>query len=459
MKNLLILLLFCNPVFSQTANKVQGDISTKDTANLSILSIYAKKFPNVSVVFRAEKNKGLPVYGLRIDDMRVLENGQPCEVISIAELSKKKAINIGLVLDHSGSMLYDEKQLIKLGIDPWFLTSDENGLPIFPDAYVPPIDAAKEAIQSFVSTFNFNKDKISVIGFSSTVDKVLKLTNNEKKINKMINSMEADELTAFYDALYEGIKQLTTKNGLNVLVALTDGNDNMSSKNFENVISYAKKSSIPIYIIGLGDVNSDSLTRLAESTDGQYYYANSANSLNTIYKKISIRLQAFYDLEYISPNISSDNGEKNLEISFVKEGVHLITEEEKFEVDANVLRYLKDLEIQQEQQYYIYGGIATLILVAGGLFFYFTRKKKDQALVIARMYPNPNVGKLNLVIENNTLPEGKLLIKDMNGQTVMESPINSSSEIELSDLRNGFYMVQVEFDGRLSEAKKLLLRR
>lgn len=458
MKNLLLFLLICNISFSQNREKVQGDISTKDTAQLSILSVYSRKFPTVSVVFRAEKNNGLPVYGLGIGDMNVFENGQACEVISITELSKKKAINIGLVLDHSGSMAYDEKQLMNFDFDPLF-DYDENGFPLFPKGYIQPIDAAKTAINSFVSTFDFKKDKISVIGFSSTVDKVLKLTNNEQKIKQMVNSMEADELTAFYDALYEGIKQLKNKNGLNVLVALTDGNDNMSNKNFQKVITFAKKATIPIYIIGLGDVNTDSLKTLAEATDGQFYYANSANSLTQIYKKISVKLQAFYDLEYISPNMSSDSGEKNLGINFTKAGIHLISDEEKFTLDADVLNYLEQQEIEQEKQYYIYGGIGIVVLTAGGIFYFFSRRKKDSPFTISRMYPNPNTGILNLIIENSISNEGKIIIKDMNGQTVLERDISNTAEVDVSDLRNGFYMVQAEFDGSLSEAKKLLVRK
>ena len=157
MKKLLFFLLFSAPLFAQ--DKVQGDISTKDTAKLSILGVYQEQFPNVSIVFRAEKNNGDPVFGLGIKDMNVSENGDACEVISICELSKKKPINIGVVLDHSGSMLYDELQLIQLGTHPSFLEADDEGRPIFPEGYKPPIAMAKEALNSFVSTFNFEKDK------------------------------------------------------------------------------------------------------------------------------------------------------------------------------------------------------------------------------------------------------------------------------------------------------------
>lgn len=458
-KLLLIFLLSSISAFCQHSEKVQGEISTNDTARLSILSIYPNKFPNVSVVFRAEKNNGTPVFGLGLNDMKVLENGLPCKVISLSELSKKKAINIGLVLDHSGSMLYDEKQMIELGIDPWYLMPDENGFPIFPDAYHAPIDVAKTALNSFVSTFNFDKDKISVIGFSSQVDKVMKLTNNEKNIKSMINSMEADSMTAFYDALIVGIKQLKSSDGLNVLVALTDGNDNMSKKNYKDVISLAKKMAIPIYIIGLGDVNEDSLRKLAEATDGQFFYANSASSLTEIYKKISVKLQAFYDMVYVSPNLSADAGNRKLEITFLKDGIHLISEDERFKLSKEIISYLKEKEAEKEQEYMVYGGIGILVLVTGGLTFYFTKRKKNTELKISKLYPNPSIGMVTIEMENNILQDGKLSINDEKGQQVKEIPFINGTEIDLTELPNGLYFLKAEFDGNFSESKKLLIQK
>ena len=86
MKKLLFFLLCTPSLYAQ--DKVQGDISTKDTAKLTILGIYQAQFPNISVVFRAEKTNGNPVFALGIDDMNVAENGKECEVISISELSQ-----------------------------------------------------------------------------------------------------------------------------------------------------------------------------------------------------------------------------------------------------------------------------------------------------------------------------------------------------------------------------------
>ncbi len=454
MKKLLFFLLLPTSLYAQ--EKVQGNISTKDTAKLSILGIYQDQFPNLSVVFRAEKINGDPVFGLGIEDINVSENQVDCEVISICELSKKKPINIGVVLDHSGSMLYDEKQLIQLGTPPWFLIPDNDGKPIFPEGYKPPIDMAKEALNSFVSTFNFEKDKISVIGFSSEVDKVMKPTKNEKKINKIINSMEADSMTAFYDALIVGLEQLRDADGLNVIVALTDGNDNMSENDYHDVVKLSKETEIPIYLVGLGDVNTDSLQLLSNATDGQFFYANSASALSEIYDKISTKLQAFYDMVYRSPNLESDTDERTLEITFVKEGIHLITDEERFDIEDNVVAYIEEKEAEKEKKYLIYGGIGLVILIAGGLLFYFARGKKKPKLKITKVYPNPTSSKITIEFENNESEEGTLTIIDEQGNQVKEESIGPISELDLKDLPNGLYMLSANFDGINSEIVKLV---
>ena len=99
MKNFLHLVLFLPFIGLSQSKKVQADISTNDSAKLSILGVYQDDFPNISVVFKAERKNGNPVFGLKKSDMSVLEDKEDCQVISIQELSAKKPINIGIVLE------------------------------------------------------------------------------------------------------------------------------------------------------------------------------------------------------------------------------------------------------------------------------------------------------------------------------------------------------------------------
>jgi Ca-activated chloride channel family protein len=477
MKNFLHLVLFLPFIGLSQSKKIQAGISTKDSSKLSILGVYQDDFPNISVVFRAEKKNGNPVFGLSKKDLTVLENEEECQVISIRELSKQKPINIGIVLDHSGSMDYDEVQLQRLGYDMFDLLRDAQGLIEFPKGYVKPITFAKSALLEFVESFNFKKDNISVVGFSSTVDRTLGLTNNVGKIKRNIRTMKTDGTTAFYDAIIAGLNQLNGAEGMNVIVALTDGNDNASYASLVQTINEAKQMDIPVYVVGLGDVNRAMLSQIATETGGQFFYANSAKSLHAIYEKISEKLQSFYDLVYLSPNLSMGSWDRSLEISFIKEGQRVVSEIEHFTIDSTAIAYIKQKNLEaklreeaarteaekaeeaQENAILNSGiGIAAL-LVAGGIIFYFSRKKSKPKLSISNVYPNPTANNVSIEIQNNRAIEGKLHVFDMQGNHVLLQDIGSKAEINLSALANGTYLLRASFDDCQSESIRVVVQK
>jgi Ca-activated chloride channel family protein len=477
MKKFLHIVLFLPLIGLGQSKKIQAGISTKDSSKLSILGVYQDDFPNISVVFRAEKKNGNPVFGLSKKDLTVLENEEECQVISIRELSKQKPINIGIVLDHSGSMDYDEVQLQRLGYDVFDLLRDAQGLIEFPKGYVKPITLAKSALLEFVESFNFKKDNISVVGFSSTVDRTLGLTNNVGKIKRNIRTMKTDGTTAFYDAIIAGLNQLNGAEGMNVIVALTDGNDNASYASLVQTINEAKQMDIPVYVVGLGDVNRAMLNQIATETGGQFFYANSAKSLHAIYEKISEKLQSFYDLVYLSPNLSMGSWDRSLEISFVKEGQHVVSEIEHFTIDSTATAYIKQKNLEaklreeavrteaekaeeaQENAILNNGiGIAAL-LVAGGIIFYFSRNKSKPKLSITNVYPNPTANNVSIEIQNNRALEGKLYVFDMQGNHVLLQDIGSKAEINLSALANGTYLLRASFDDCQSESIRVVVQK
>lgn len=477
MKKFLHIVLFLPLIGLGQSKKIQAGISTKDSAKLSILGVYQDDFPNISVVFRAEKKNGNPVFGLSKKDLTVLENEEECQVISIQELSKQKPINIGIVLDHSGSMDYDEGQLQRLGYDIFDLPIDAQGLIEFPKGYVKPITLAKSALLEFVESFNFKKDNISVVGFSSKVDRTIGLTNNVGKIKRNIRTMKTDGSTAFYDAIIAGLKQLNGADGMNVIVALTDGNDNSSYASLVQTINEAKQMDIPVYIVGLGDVNRAMLSQIATETGGQFFYANSAKSLNAIYEKISEKLQSFYDLVYLSPNLSMGSWDRSLEISFVKEGQNTVSEIENFTIDSMAIAYIKQKNLEakqreeaarteaekaeeaQENAILNSGiGIAALLIV-GGIIFYFSPKKSKPQLSITKVYPNPTANNVSIEIQNNRAMEGKLYVFDMQGNQVLLQDIGSKAEINLSALSNGTYLLRASFDDCQSESIRVVVQK
>ncbi|AEW01033.1 von Willebrand factor type A [Niastella koreensis GR20-10] len=304
--------------------------------------------------------------------MMVKENIQNCKVISLAPISRFKPINIGIVIDHSGSMQEDNAQMVdKAGNS--LVYYDDNFQLVFPKGYVAPIENAKSAVKKFVSSFNVKKDFISIIGFSETVDQVLPATQDVSKINTMVDSIHATGTTAFYDALIRGIEEVKKADGVKVLVALTDGLDNRSAFKWSQVVELANKAEIPIYIVGLGNVNRDTLSLIAKSTRGQYYYTSSASSLNVVYQEISKQVQAFYELVYNSPNLSAADSTRQIELSFNVDSIYLVTNAATKNFPAEVVTVMAKKE--KQKQYPLYGGIALIVLVASGTLLYRYQKR------------------------------------------------------------------------------------
>lgn len=456
MKNLITLFLaifFSLSVIGQT-EKVKGNLSTIDTADLTILNIYPDSFPNVSVVFKAETRNSEPVWNLTKEKMTVKENSQNCDVISLEQISKNKPINLGIVIDHSGSMMEDISQLYdKDGIALY--TLDANFNTVFPKGYTPPIDNAKTAVKSFVTSFDSKKDFISIIGFSNTVDKKLSLTQNIGEINSIVDSMQADFSTALYDAMITSIDEIKNSNGVKVLVVLTDGQDNSSKSKWNDVVDKAIKEDIPIYIIGLGNVNKDTLQLIAKSTKGQFYFTQSSSSLNTVYAAISKQVQAFYNLVYSSPNFTSVDSTRQIELSFDIDSVFLVTNPATLNLSTDVLDFIEKKEKQKE--YLLYAGIGTAILIAAGaILFYYRRKKKDQP-TIKKLFPNPSNGNINLDFVSGS---GQLQIINLSGQVAKTIEINSNeSQFDISDLQDGNYIAIIQANGQQSNPIKFILQR
>ena len=451
----LLPILFSLSVFAQS-EKVRGTISTSDTADLTILNIYPDSFPNVSVLFKAVTRKGEPLWNLTKEKMSVKENNQTCQIISLEEISKNKPINLGIVIDHSGSMADDLTQLYDKNNNPLF-NIDANNQIVFPKGYASPIDNAKSAVKNFVTSFNVQKDFISVIGFSSIVDAKLPLTQNISQINSVVDSMNANFSTALYDAMITSIDEIKEAGGVKVLVVLTDGQDNSSKVKWNDLVDKANKEEIPVYIIGLGNANIDTLTLIANATKGQFYYTKSSSSLDTIYAKISKQIQTFYNLVYSSTNFASADSSRQIELSFNIDSISLVTNPATLNLPKEVIEFMEKKE--KEKQYLIYGGIASAVLISTGtiLFFFLWRRRNKNKPIIKNLFPNPTDGNINLDFESK---EGQLQIINLSGIVAKTIEISGSeTQFNLTDLPAGNYVAVILADGQQSNAFKFIIRR
>jgi Ca-activated chloride channel family protein len=455
-KNFLFLSTILLNLFVTNAqnNEIKGKLSTLDTAELSILNIYPESFPEVSVVFKAQKINGEPLWSLSTSDMIVHENSDECEVLSLEQISKNKSINLGIVIDHSGSMIKDFSQLFDFVTNKPRFSFDKNGKFILPEDYVAPIDNAKAAVKDFVNSFNFSKDLISIIGFSNRVDRVLPLTQDTSAIKAIIDSMNANGNTALYNAIDTGMNMLIESDGIKVIIALTDGWDNASISTPQSIINKATKNNIPIYLIGLGEVNKDTLGYISNSTKGQFYHVKSSNSLKDIYSLISKQVQAFYSLTYLSENISSLDTARRLELKFDIDSLYLSSNPDNFDIPKEVLVVLEDKE--KQRTYILWGGIFLALLIGGGTIL-LKRRPSLSIPSISKIYPNPSKGRINI---ETKAKKGNVHITDMTGKTLKSIEFNEGTiSIDISDLPDGNYITSIESNGARSSGQQISLHK
>lgn len=110
--------------------------------------------------------------------------------------------------------------------------------------------------------------------------------------------------TKLYDALIQSIDHTALRSNISrAVVGISDGNDASSVATLDQVIAEANAKGVPIFMIGIGQVNSVNLQRLAEETGGQYFpYDPATSDLNVIYQTISNVLSEQYLIQYTSPS-------------------------------------------------------------------------------------------------------------------------------------------------------------
>ena len=210
------------------------------------------------------------------------------------ELGKKRApMNISIVLDHSGSMSGDK---IKFAI---------------------------EACKFIVNNLS-EEDYLSVIKYDDKVEVVCKsaLVSKKNEIYNLISQISPDGGTNLSGGLLEGYVQAKStydRNRINRVLLITDGLANAgitdSTKLNQIVRNKNLEDGITLSTFGVGSgFNERLLTAMAESGNGNYYFIDKADRINSIFAKelnglVSVianntKVSVNYPSFYLSPSTS-----------------------------------------------------------------------------------------------------------------------------------------------------------
>jgi Ca-activated chloride channel family protein len=259
-----------------------GDI-TKQGGGFVVHADVEEVSLNVTVL----DGKGQIVQDLKKDDFKVLEDGIQQNLLSFQHADIP--VSIGLVIDNSGSMYKKRPSVNKSALD-LILASNP-------------------------------KDEAFVVNFADDAYIDQDLTSDANKLKDGLAHIESRGGTALYDAVVASADKLAAdaRRPKQVIVIITDGEDNASTLNLEQAIRRVQQLSGPvIYSIGLlfGDEMSRgevrharrALEMLSGETGGIAFFPKSLDQVDEIAAEVARDIRSQYTLAYHSTKPTSDPG-------------------------------------------------------------------------------------------------------------------------------------------------------
>ncbi len=223
-------------------------------------------------------DSGVPVGGLGLNDFAVRSELSQYEISSVTPLLQTEAAKVSIVL------CIDNSQSMSEHLGVLKATLEELLASFGPSVKVGPVFFNT----NFAGVTTPGREKLANIG-------AYELTRNHDEVRKRfashLSSTKLAEKTFLYDEIYTGIKlaeQVTDPRETRYLIVLSDGLDNASQKNKDEIRALAAKNSgVVFYTIDFMTQTNAFLVELAETSGGRHSRARKAEELSAIFAKIS----------------------------------------------------------------------------------------------------------------------------------------------------------------------------
>ena len=243
---------------------------------------------------------GRSVETLGKDAFHVYEDGVPQTIASFRH--EDLPVSLGILIDSSGSMLYKRAAVDQASLDLVKLSNPED--------------------EAFLVDFSYE----------AFIDQ--DFTNDINKLQQGLGYIKSSGGTAIYDALVASADYLSknAKHPKQVLLVVTDGEDNASSATLEAAIRRIQEFDGPvIYSIGLlfGDDDANKgevrtarrvLETLSEETGGQAYFPKSVKEVDAIAKEVANDIRTQYTIAYHSTKSPALGGYRQVHVEAREKG-------------------------------------------------------------------------------------------------------------------------------------------
>lgn len=265
--------------FRQTVNSYHAD----DSHTVNVMQVVAP----VVVTDR----RGNYISGLKQEDFIILEDGTPQE-ISYFNSSGQSSFHLVLLIDISSSMkdkIADVKDIAKI----------------------------------FLRQLMRSEDKAQIVFFNHDVFEDGDFTSSVDDLDKSLSVAFPFGATALYDAIAYSVKLMKSIIGQNIIIILSDGEDNSSAIDPYTLMKQVERSNSVIYSIGrqMEGYNQyqDLLKKISTSSGGMPFFFSEIEDIKTLYQKIRSDIQAKYILQFSPKNSKPLNIYRKITVKLSKE--------------------------------------------------------------------------------------------------------------------------------------------
>jgi Ca-activated chloride channel homolog len=231
----------------------------------------------------ADKN-GRPVRNLQPGDFTILVKDEPQKLARFC--AEEQPSSVGILLDTSGSMFGRDRR-------------DKKDL----------ISSVKETILHFIEQ-GLPGNEYFLVAFAQHPELIADWTNSKNVIGESLGLLNLPKgPTALHDALYFSLEKVRERsNRKQVLILITDGDDNSSKHGFEEVAKLSKASDVLVYSLCLtpqiemlgpnGAYAQRFLKDLSSAVGGDAFFPANAKQFAQVLDVVAFELRHQYSLGF-----------------------------------------------------------------------------------------------------------------------------------------------------------------
>lgn len=185
------------------------------------------------------------------------------------------------------------------------------------------VDVQKNAASLFFQRVLKPGDEGAIMSISTVPKLELQFSPDAAKLGSALKRLRVEGTTALYDGMADAAKYLRKTKGRRVILALSDGQDTISSVSLARAMAEVQKSDAVIYAVHPGEVAASAKVQdlagksvvksITEETGGLAFFPpieqdkkKDARNLEDIYNRISAEVRAQYVLTYYSKRQARD---------------------------------------------------------------------------------------------------------------------------------------------------------